>query len=538
MPTARRNIGVIADSVRQFEETTIELKTRIGELVKIQTDMNSAAGSAVDSVTDAFGDVRKRMDMAIDEDAAETNEEELDDDMKRRNVRMQLLMDVLDSLSESRVGFWKAQTMSGADAEAEYDTVANLLAGSLQRIREYNTPDNIQDDKTAATFNGIYADVENYRNGVMRVRELSRDISATAMRTIDLYKSIDGTVTAASAASAAAMNENSRNILAGMANIEKTVGSYRMLVLGTAVAALVIGLVIATLLIRNITLPISHIIETLTNGSAQINAASDQIASASRNLAEGATSQAASLEETSSALEEMASMTRQNADNAQKTNDTTMETARMVTDGAEAVNNMTVAMADISDKSEKVERIVKTIEDIAFQTNLLALNAAVEAAHAGRYGKGFSVVAEEVRTLSAHSSKAAAEARREVTLADQQMDAAVEKARNTAEVLAAISESTKDVSQAVDTVRDSSNEQLQGVRQANANMERIAAIANQGIVEARRIASTTTMLSEMAGQLNALLDKSEYIKKPSNLSNTPNTSNNDKASGTLIRPRT
>ncbi len=253
---------------------------------------------------------------------------------------------------------------------------------------------------------------------------------------------------------------------------------------------------------------------------SRVNGIADRLSSGARDIAASSHGFTAGFADLGGALqsiaETMAEMERhsaRNADNAARVTEMSEAAFTRARDGAREMRDVSDSMHVISDLYVRLTGMVKTIDDIAFQTNLLALNAAVEAAHAGRYGKGFSVVAEEVRTLSAHSAKAAAEARREVALADEQMEAAMTRARVTSDALAAISESTREVSQAVDTVRSSSSEQLQGVRQANANMERIAAIASQGIHEARRIASTTRMLSEMAEQLNSLLDKSVYVKR-------------------------
>jgi methyl-accepting chemotaxis protein len=103
----------------------------------------------------------------------------------------------------------------------------------------------------------------------------------------------------------------------------------------------------------------------------------------------------------------MSSMTRKNAENSQTASTLMTEVEQRVAQSTEALAAMVGSMSAIQESSDKVAKIIKTIDEIAFQTNILALNAAVEAARAGEVGMGFAVVADEVRNLAQRSAQAA-----------------------------------------------------------------------------------------------------------------------------------
>lgn len=159
--------------------------------------------------------------------------------------------------------------------------------------------------------------------------------------------------------------------------------------------------------IRNINHKLSDTLAQINIASEQVNVGSEQVSSGAQALSQGATEQAASIEELASTITVIAEKTKNAANSAKKASDKTNQAGMEMAEANEKLNELIMAMQQISSSSDETKKIIKTIEDIAFQTNILALNAAVEAARAGEAGKGFAVVADEVRNLAGKSAEAA-----------------------------------------------------------------------------------------------------------------------------------
>src|SRR4029077_16607994 len=184
-----------------------------------------------------------------------------------------------------------------------------------------------------------------------------------------------------------------------------------------------------------------------------------------QSMSQGASEQAASLEENSASMEEMATMTGKNAESSYQAATLMGEAARVVESANSALVDMVSSMTSIKVSSQRVSKIIKTIDEIAFQTNILALNAAVEAARAGEAGMGFAVVADEVRNLAQRSAQAAKDT---ATLIEESVAKSSEGSANlqkVTEVIHSITSSSSKVKVLVDEVNLGSQEQARGIEQ-------------------------------------------------------------------------
>jgi methyl-accepting chemotaxis protein len=282
------------------------------------------------------------------------------------------------------------------------------------------------------------------------------------------------------------------------------------------VAASGIGIALAiflgVFLSLGITRPVNRIIQDLGSGADQVAAAAGQVSSASQTSAQGASEQASSLEETSSALEEMASMAKTNADNADKANHLMAQTTQVVGQSQNMMKQTSEAMAKINDASSKIANIIKVIEEIAFQTNLLALNAAVEAARAGEQGKGFAVVADEVRNLAKRSAQAANETGQLISDTIERVKKGNDLNSELEQSFGQVNVSAGQVASLVEQIATASKEQAKGVDQINSAITQMDKVVQQSAAGAEESASASEELSSQAqvlrqtvGQLDALV---------------------------------
>ena len=164
---------------------------------------------------------------------------------------------------------------------------------------------------------------------------------------------------------------------------------------------------------------------------------------------------------------------------------------------------MSLAMKEITEKSNEIGKIIKTIDDIAFQTNILSLNAAIEAARAGAAGKGFAVVADEVGNLAQKSAKAA---QNTSDLIEETIDAVSRGAKitqETAESMDLVKSKAEGITNIISKISDASEDEARGIVQLSSGLDQISSVVQSNTATAEQSAAAS---EELSGQANVLQD--------------------------------
>ena len=316
-----------------------------------------------------------------------------------------------------------------------------------------------------------------------------------------------------------------------------------------AVLAAILGIIIAVVIIRGITVPISkgvifaekmskgdltveldvnqkdevgilakslelmvenvqRIIISIKDGARQITSGANEMSSNSQEISQGANEQASSIEEISSAIEQMTATINQNTEQALQAQKTSELAAENIKSSSAVVIEAVEAMKNIADK-------ISIISDIADKTDLLAINAAVEAARAGEQGRGFAVVAIEIRKLAENTQNAAKEI-------EQLTGSSVKVADQAGIKLQAIVPEILDTAKLVKEISTTSIEQNSSANEISNSIQQFNNVTQQSAASTEELASS---IEELTSQAEQLLDVVSFFKVNQNM-NFVNSQNN------------
>jgi len=248
-------------------------------------------------------------------------------------------------------------------------------------------------------------------------------------------------------------------------------------------------------------------VSDLSSGATQVGSAATQIAASSQSLAQGSSEQAASLEETSSSSEEINSMARKNTENTRSAAELVGRLQTQFVATNRSLDETVAAMQELNGSSEKISKIIKVIDEIAFQTNILALNAAVEAARAGEAGMGFAVVADEVRNLAQRSAQAAKDTASLIEDSIARSHDGKEKVDQIAAAIRGIAQDSTKIQVLVDEVNVASQEQSRGTEQVAKAVIQMEQLTQKAAASAEQSASASTELTAQASALKDVVDR-------------------------------
>ncbi len=273
----------------------------------------------------------------------------------------------------------------------------------------------------------------------------------------------------------------------------------------------------------------------LSEGVSVLGTSATEISSSTTQLAASASQSAAAVSETTTTVEEVRQTAQLASQKARDVSDTAQKAAQISLSGRKSIEDVGTgmnrirqqmdaiasSMGRLSEQSQTIGQIIATVEDLAAQSNLLAVNAAIEAAKAGEHGKGFGVVAQEVKSLAEQSRQATNQVRTILSevqkattaavLATEQgskaVDAGTRQSETAGESILALTDSVSEAAQAATQIAASSQQQLVGVDQVAMAMENIKQASVQNVASAKQLESAAYNLKDLGQRLKQLVAK-------------------------------
>ena len=258
---------------------------------------------------------------------------------------------------------------------------------------------------------------------------------------------------------------------------------------------------------REINQNLKNVFGSINQVAADVESGSEQIANGSVALSQGATEQASTLEELSASIYALSTRISAQAQKAGNIESYFGEVSEKISDENQQMGEMLLAMEEIEDKSNQVERIIKAIDDIAFQTNILALNAAIEAARAGVYGKGFAVVADEVRNLAGKSADAAAETSVLIESTINAVKKGVNIVDHAAKTLGDVMDGSEKSKEMVSEIAGSMVTDAKSISEVSKGLEEVSKVVKQNSATSEESSASSQDLNENAASLKEMISR-------------------------------
>lgn len=246
-------------------------------------------------------------------------------------------------------------------------------------------------------------------------------------------------------------------------------------------------------------------VSSIQKAGTMLYDASEQVSSGSQALAQGTSEQEASIRELSDYVSDISGRVNKNAENAKNVSEISDTATADLKEGNAEMQKMLAAMKIIDEKSAEIEKIINTIDNIAFQTNILALNAAVEAARAGEAGKGFAVVADEVRNLASKSAEAAQTTSELISSTIEAVSNGTSIADSTAQTIESLMERFSNANTLINEISDGSAQQASMVDQVLSSVSQISAVVQNNAATAEESASASALTAAQAKELQKMV---------------------------------
>ena len=256
---------------------------------------------------------------------------------------------------------------------------------------------------------------------------------------------------------------------------------------------------------------ISEAFREIDTAANQVTVGADQMSMASQILSQGAEEQTSSVKELSSTVQEISGKINLNSERSEEANRRCETTGEKLNESGEKMSRLVSAMEEIRQNSTGIQTIIKAIDDIAFQTNILALNAAVEAARAGTAGKGFAIVADEVRSLAEKSAEASKTTQEMIQKSIKAVENGSVLVTDTANVLKETAEYAGGIINSIADIAGSSAEQIQAISQVKQELDKISGVVYANSATAEESATASGELSDQANTLKNLVGKFKIV---------------------------